>query len=134
MDVGLGLHKDSNTFADSLDAGEVGLLDKPGTTGTDVGCVFTPYGRGKRHVCVVCEAGPCGYGPYCQFAQSGFGCMICALAVIPRKSGKRVKADQRDAIILIGLPSCCAQIPTCATSGCAISKTADEWGNSQHGQ
>ena len=100
MDVGLDLHKDSNTFAYPVDAGEIELLGKTGTTGTDVGCMFTPCSRGERHVRVVYEAGPCGYGPYCQFAQSGFGCMVCALAVIPREPEKRVKADRRDAIIL----------------------------------
>lgn len=40
-------------------------------------------------------------GLYCQLAQKGFDCMVCAPSVIPKKPGDRGKTDRRDAIKLV---------------------------------
>lgn len=49
------------------------------------------------------EAGPCGYGIYHQVRASGHDCEVVAPALIPRKSGDRVKTDRRDAQMLASL-------------------------------
>ncbi|SAL75189.1 transposase IS116/IS110/IS902 family protein [Caballeronia udeis] len=98
--VGLDLHKDSITVAYAIDAGEVELLGKTGTTGADIDRLCTRLQSKAPHVRVVYEAGPCGYGLYRQLVQKGFDCMVCAPSLIPRKPGERVKTDRRDAIKL----------------------------------
>jgi transposase len=103
--VGLGLHKDSITVACAIDAGEVELLGKTGTTKADIDRLCTRLQSKGPHVRVVYEAGPCGYGLYRQLVQKGFDRMVCAPSLIPRKPGERVKTDRRDAIKL-GLAAC----------------------------
>lgn len=98
--VGLDLHKDSITVAYAIDAGEIELLGKTGTTGSDIDRLCTRLQSKAPHVRVVYEAGPCGYGLYRQLVQKGFDCMVCAPSLIPRKPGERVKTDRRDAIKL----------------------------------
>jgi transposase len=46
----------------------------------------------------VYEAGPCGYQLYRHLTQKGFDCMLTAPSQIPKKSGRRIKNDRRDAI------------------------------------
>src|SRR6476619_7097595 len=54
---------------------------------------------GKRydrlHVCF--EAGPTGYGLYRQVQELGHDCMVVAPALIPKRSGERVKTNRRGA-------------------------------------
>jgi transposase len=60
---------------------------------------------GKRydrlHVCF--EAGPTGYGLYRQVQELGHDCMVVAPALIPKRSGERVKTNRRDAVTLARL-------------------------------
>jgi transposase len=60
---------------------------------------------GKRydrlHVCF--EAGPTGYGLYRQVRELGHDCMVVAPALIPKRSGERVKTNRRDAVTLARL-------------------------------
>lgn len=51
----------------------------------------------------VYEAGPGGYGIYRYLQASGYSCMVAAPALIPRKSGDRIKTDKRDAAMLARL-------------------------------
>jgi transposase len=60
--VGLDVHKESITVAYSIDAGEVELLGKIGTTPAEIDRLCKRLQSKARHVCVVYEAGPCGYG------------------------------------------------------------------------
>jgi transposase len=99
--IGLDVHKDSITAAYAIDSGEVELFGKTGTTGTDIDRLCRRLQSKARHVCVVYEAGPCGYGLYRQLIQKGFDCMVCAPSLIPRKPGERVKTDRRDAVKLV---------------------------------
>ena len=46
------------------------------------------------------EAGPCGYWIYRLLTQQGHCCYLVAPSLIPKKPGKRVKTDKRDAIDL----------------------------------
>jgi transposase len=99
--VGLDVHKESITVAYSIDAGEVELLGKIGTTTAEIDRLCKRLQSKARHVCVVYEAGPCGYGLYRRLVEQGFVCMVCAPSLIPRKPGERVKTDRRDAIKLV---------------------------------
>ncbi len=51
----------------------------------------------------VYEAGPCGYGIYRHLTRKGFDCMVAAPSMIPKKSGDRIKNDNRDATMLARL-------------------------------
>ena len=57
---------------------------------------------GKRynplHVCF--EAGPTGYGLYRQVRDLGHDCTVVAPALIPKRSGERIKTNRRDAVTL----------------------------------
>lgn len=99
--VGLDVHKESIVIAYAIDAGEVESLGKTGTTKTEIDRLCKRLQSKARRVCVVYEAGPCGYGLYRQLAEQGFDCMVCAPSLIPRKPGERVKTDRRDAIKLV---------------------------------
>src|SRR3981081_4800169 len=81
--VGLDVHKDSITVAYALGTGEVELLGKIGTTKTDIDRLCKRLQSKARHVRVVYEAGPCGYGLYRQLVQRGFDCMVGAPSPIP---------------------------------------------------
>jgi transposase len=55
----------------------------------------------KLQVCF--EAGPTGYGLYRQVRGLGHDCLVVAPALIPRRSGDRVKTNRRDALTLARL-------------------------------
>jgi transposase len=99
--VGLDVHKDSITVAYALGSGEVELPGKIGTTQADIDRLCKRLQSKARHIRVVYEAGPCGYGLYRQLVQKGFDCIVCAPSLIPRKPGERVKTDRRDAVKLV---------------------------------
>ena len=56
---------------------------------------------GRLHVCF--EAGPTGYGLHRQVQALGHDCMVVAPALIPKRSGERVKTNRRDAVTLARL-------------------------------
>lgn len=56
---------------------------------------------GRLQVCF--EAGPTGYGLYRQIKELGHDCLVVAPALIPRRSGERVKTNRRDAVTLARL-------------------------------
>ena len=55
----------------------------------------------RLHVCF--EAGPTGYGLYRQIQALGHECMVVAPALIPKRSGERIKTNRRDAVTLARL-------------------------------
>ncbi|PRX27400.1 transposase [Paraburkholderia sp. BL18I3N2] len=99
--VGLDVHKDSIMVAYAIGMGDVELLGKTGTTHIEVDRLCKRLQSKARHIVVVYEAGPCGYGLYRRLTEKGFDCMVCAPSLIPRKPGERVKTDRRDAIKLV---------------------------------
>ncbi len=101
--VGLDVHKDSISVAYALDGGELQTLGKIGTTQIEIDRLCKRLQSKARHIKLVYEAGPCGYGLQRRLAAKGFACMVCAPSLIPRKPGERVKTDQRDAIKLARL-------------------------------
>jgi transposase len=99
--VGCDVHKESITVAYAMGTGEVELLGKTGTTQADIDRLCKRLQSKARHIRIVYEAGPCGYGLYRQLIQKGFDCMVCAPSLIPKKPGERVKTDRRDAVKLV---------------------------------
>jgi transposase len=99
--VGLDVHKDSITIAYALGSGEIETLGKIGATQIEIDRLCKRLQSKARHIKVVYEAGPCGYGLQRRLAAKGFDCMVCAPSLIPRKPGERVKTDRRDAIKLV---------------------------------
>lgn len=49
------------------------------------------------------EAGPCGYGLHRLLTKLGFDCAVVSPAMIPRRTGDRIKTDRRDAEMLARL-------------------------------
>src|SRR3978361_1167669 len=101
--VGLDVHKDSITVAYALDGGELQTLGKIATTQIENDRLCKRLQPKARHIKVVYEAGPCGYGLQRRLAAQGFECMGGGPSLVPRKPGERLKTDQRDAIKLTRL-------------------------------
>ena len=84
-------------------AGEVRFLgeveNRPATIERTIKKLAGRYDR--LHVCF--EAGPTGYGLYRQVRDLGHDCMVVAPALIPKRSGERVKTNRRDAVTLARL-------------------------------
>jgi transposase len=93
--------KDSITAAYAMGLDEVELFGKIGTTQMEVDRLCKRLQSKARHVHVVYEAGPCGYGLNRRLVEKGFESMVCAPSLIPRKPGDRVKTDRRDAFKLV---------------------------------
>ena len=51
----------------------------------------------RLHACF--EAGPTGSGLYRQIQVLGHDCLVVAPALIPKRSGERVKTNRRDALV-----------------------------------
>lgn len=62
--VGLDVHKDSIMVAYAVGMSDVELLGKIGTTQIEVDRLCKRLQSKARHIYVVYEAGPCGYGLY----------------------------------------------------------------------
>lgn len=84
-------------------AGEIRFLGEvENTPATIERTIKKLAGRYRRlHVCF--EAGPTGYGLYRQIQDLGHDCMVVAPALIPKRSGERVKTNRRDAVTLARL-------------------------------
>jgi len=95
--------KHAVAVADSGRAGEVRFLgeieNRPVTIERTIRKLAKRYDR--LHVCF--EAGPTGYGLYRQVGDLGHDCMVVAPALIPKRSGERIKTNRRDAVTLARL-------------------------------
>ncbi len=98
--VGLDVHKESIAIAVAYPG-----RDAPryvGTTGpriVEIEKALSHLGT-RSELCVVYEAGPCGYVLARQLREHGYRCEIVAPTKIPRKPGDRIKTDRRDALSL----------------------------------
>jgi transposase len=101
--VGLDAHAESTAIA----VAELGR-EAPRFVGT-VGARITELTKalGKlgqpQSLCVVYEAGPCGYALARELIRLGYRCEVAAPSKIPRCPGERIKTDRRDALKLAGL-------------------------------
>ena len=75
------------------------IANQPATIARLITKLASRYG--KLQACF--EAGPTGYGLYRHIRGLGHECMVVAPALIPRRSGERVKTNRRDAMTLARL-------------------------------
>lgn len=100
--VGMDVHKATITVALAEAGGQPVVY---GTIVNDPGAVrklARQLGREAKLV-VAYEAGPTGYALQRQLTELGVDCSVVAPSLIPRRSGDRVKTDNRDAITLARL-------------------------------
>lgn len=103
--IGLDVHKNSISLAiaDDGPAGEVRLYGTIKNTVEALDKVIRKLVSTGAQLQFVYEAGPCGFGLYRHLKGNGFGCIVAAPSLIPRKNGVRIKNDNRDAISLARL-------------------------------
>jgi len=103
--VGLDVHKETIAvaLAESGRQREVREHGKIANTPAAVKALAARLAHGKPELRFCCEAGPCGYGIQRQLTAAGYGCVVVAPSLIPRKPGERIKTDRRDAINLAKL-------------------------------
>jgi transposase len=98
--VGLDVHKDSIAVA-TADAGRAAPRFV-GTCGPSVGellKVLSHVGEPSSTL-LAYETGPGGFALARDLARRGWRCQVVAVSKTPRKPGKRIKTDRRDALAL----------------------------------
>lgn len=103
--VGMDVHKKTIDIT-IADEGRTGEIRHYGTISNDpdsIAKVIRKLVSAGSELRFVYEAGPCGYQLYRYLTGNGLHCMVVAPSLIPRKSGDRVKTDQRDATALARL-------------------------------
>ena len=103
--IGMDVHKKTITIA-IADEGRQNQPRVYGTIANDLDALnkfCRKMVSTSTQIHFVYEAGPCGYGIYRHLNQKGFDCMVAAPSMIPRKSGDRIKNDNRDAVMLARL-------------------------------
>ncbi len=103
--IGMDVHKNSIDIAIAQTGrdGEIlhyGQID--GTLAAIDKVVRKLVSKGNR-LHFVYEAGPCGYQIYRHLTSRGFDCSVVAPSRIPKPSGKQIKNDRRDALMLARL-------------------------------
>jgi len=103
--VGLDVHKDSISIAiaDEGRGGDVRVYGKIANNYDQINKAMRKLISQNSKLRCVYEAGPCGYTLYRHLQSKKIDCIVAAPALIPRKSGDRVKNDRRDAIKLAAL-------------------------------
>jgi transposase len=97
--IGMDVHKNSITIAiaDQGRNGNVRVYGKINNDFNQLDKVMRKLISQNAQLHCVYEAGPCGYPIYRHLTQKGIDCIIAAPALIPKKSGERIKNDRRDA-------------------------------------
>lgn len=103
--LGLDVHKDSTdvAIADADTASPVHHYGTITTTIRSVNKLIKNLPFSGASLCVVYEAGPCGFWLYRYFTQKGITCWVVSPSLIPKAPGDKVKTDRRDAMALARL-------------------------------
>ena len=103
--IGMDVHKDAIAVAYvAQDHGaEVMYFGTIGTRQCDLDQLIRKMQSKAKHLILIYEAGPCGYGLSRYLTKKGDDCWVVAPALIPQKPGDRVKTDRRDAVQLARL-------------------------------
>lgn len=101
--IGLDVHKKTIVIAIAAQDGEIRLYGTIPNNIEMIDKVIRKLISDGSELRFVYEAGPCGYQLYRHLTGNGFDCTVVAPSLIPRKSGDRIKTDQRDAIALARL-------------------------------
>jgi transposase len=103
--LGLDVHKDTIAMA-LAEPERNGEVRSYGTISNDLHGLerlMAKFKRQGRDLRVCYEAGPCGFVLARRLAQLHIECLVAAPSLLPKKSGERIKNDQRDAIKLARL-------------------------------
>jgi transposase len=103
--LGLDVHKDSISIA-IADDGRKGTIREYGSIANDMNQldkVLRKLISNNARLHCAYEAGPCGYNIYRHLTRKKIDCIVVAPALIPKKSGERIKTDRRDALKLAKL-------------------------------
>ena len=103
--VGIDTSKLRNAIAVAEDGrgGDVRFLGEIDTTEAATRKLVTKLATKYRQLTFCYEAGPTGYGLYRLIRKLGNDCVVVAPALIPKKSGDRIKTNRRDAVGLAKL-------------------------------
>jgi len=101
--VGLDAHAESTAIA-VAEAGRVAprFVGTVGPRLAELTKALSKLGR-PQSLCVVYEAGPCGYTLARELTRLSYRCEVVAPSRIPHRPGERIKTDRRDALNLAGL-------------------------------
>ena len=101
--VGLDAHAESTAIA-VAEAGRAAprFVGSVGARLSELTKALSKLGA-PQSLCVVYEAGPCGYGLARELTSLGYRCEVVAPSRIPRRPGERIKTDRRDALNLASL-------------------------------
>jgi len=103
--VGMDVHQKSISIAIADDGpdGEVRLYGTIKNTTEAIDKAIRKLVSTGAELHFVYEAGPCGFALYRHLTGNGFSCIVAAPSMIPKKSGVRIKNDNRDALALARL-------------------------------
>lgn len=103
--IGLDVHKNTITIAMANEGsdGEVRLYGTINNSLNDVDKVIRRLQSEGALLSFVYEAGPCGFVLYRHLKGNGLNCIVAAPSMIPKKTGSRIKNDNRNAITLARL-------------------------------
>ncbi|RJG37023.1 IS110 family transposase, partial [Motilimonas pumila] len=100
--IGLDVHKETTDVAYSFDNNR----DAPhyhGTIPTNIRSInklIKHLHPKASQLCVVYEAGPCGFWLYRHLLKHNIDCWVVSPSLIPKAPGDKIKTDRRDAIAL----------------------------------
>lgn len=95
--------KHAVAIAEGVRGGEIRFVGEIENRPATIERLIKKLARRYKKLQVCFEAGPTGYGLYRQMQALGHGCLVVAPALIPRRSGERVKTNRRDALTLARL-------------------------------
>jgi len=103
--IGFDVHKNTITIAiaNAGSDGEVRLYGTINNALNEVDKVIRRLHSEGALLSFVYEAGPCGFVLYRHLRGNGLNCIVAAPSMIPKRTGSRIKNDNRDAITLARL-------------------------------